>query len=155
LKVEIRALPEKRVATVAHRGPYDTIWKAFEQLGKITEAARWFETKPPVLVGIYYDDPMSMPPAELRSNAGVLVSKSLLLPPRLGEVRIAAGRYAVTTHIGPYQKLADVWARFMGEWLPASGEQFGQGATFELYLNTPLDTRPEDLKTELYVPLAG
>ena len=154
MNVEIRALAEKRVATVAHRGPYDAIWKTFEQLGKHVEAARWFETKRPVLVGIYYDDPRSTPPAELRSDAGVVVSEDVLLPPGLAEVRIAAGRYAVTTHVGPYQKLPGVWARFMGEWLPASGRAIGRGATFELYLNTPLDTRPEDLKTELYVPLA-
>ncbi len=154
MNVEIRALPEKRVATVAHRGPYDTIWKAFEQLGKLTEAARWFETKAPVLVGIYYDDPMITPPAELRSAAGVVVSDDVLLPSGLAEVRLVAGRYAVTTHVGPYQKLAGVWARFVREWLPASGQELGRGATFELYLNTPLDTRPEDLTTELYLPLA-
>jgi AraC family transcriptional regulator len=154
MNVEIRALPEKRVASVAHRGPYDTIWRAFEQLGKLTEAARWFETKAPVLVGIYYDDPTITPPAELRSDAGVVVGEDVSLPPGLTEIRIARGRYAVTTHVGPYQKLPVVWARFMGEWLPASGHRMGRGATFELYLNTPLDARPEDLKTELYVPLA-
>lgn len=151
MNVEIRVLPEKRVATVSHRGPYEMIWTAFERLGDLVGPDRLLEAS--ALVGIYYADPRTTPAAELRSDAGIIVPEAAALPPGLVEVRIVAGRYAVATHVGPYQKLPGLWARFM-EWLEASGEQFGRGATFELYLNTPLDTKPEDLKTELYIPLA-
>jgi AraC family transcriptional regulator len=42
----------------------------------------------------------------------------------------------------------------MGEWLPQSGETSGPGVAYELYRNDPTDTAPEDLVTEIYVPLA-
>ncbi len=42
----------------------------------------------------------------------------------------------------------------MGQWLPHSGEQLGQGDCYELYLNEPSNTPEEALETLLYVPLA-
>ena len=42
----------------------------------------------------------------------------------------------------------------MGGWLPESGHRIGSGVTFEIYRNTPADTPKEELRTELYVPLA-
>ncbi|MBW8770935.1 MAG: GyrI-like domain-containing protein, partial [Gemmatimonadetes bacterium] len=33
-------------------------------------------------------------------------------------------------HIGPYEQLGDTWARFMGEWLPASGRRMAYGVSY-------------------------
>ena len=73
----------------------------------------------------------------------------------LVEKRLPAGRYARTTHIGPYTTLPDAWSRFMGEWLPASGERVKEGASFELYRNDPSNTPSEKLHTDLYISLQG
>ena len=67
---------------------------------------------------------------------------------------IAGGRYAHTVHVGPYEQLGDVWARLLGEWVPASGHRIGDGVSYEIYLNTPGEVPKEQLRTELYVPLA-
>jgi AraC family transcriptional regulator len=50
--------------------------------------------------------------------------------------------------------LGDTWARFMGEWLPASGHRVGTGPSFEVYRNTPAQVPKDQLVTELYVPIA-
>ncbi|MDB4944031.1 MAG: Transcriptional regulator, AraC family [Labilithrix sp.] len=42
----------------------------------------------------------------------------------------------------------------MGRWLPGSGERIGSGPSFEIYRNSPMDTPPDQLRTELHVPLA-
>jgi AraC family transcriptional regulator len=152
MAVQITTEAEKRVAAVSHRGPYDTISEAFERLHQLTESARLAGT---ALVGIYYDDPKAKPAAELRSDAGVVVPEGVALPAGLTEVRLPAGRYARTTHIGPYQGLGDAWARLMGAWLQESGERSGNGPRYERYLNTPMNAKPEELKTELYLSLAG
>ena len=34
---------------------------------------------------------------------------------------IAAGRWAVFRHVGPYETLSKTWRAIFGEWLPGSG----------------------------------
>jgi AraC family transcriptional regulator len=106
------------------------------------------------MVAVYHDDPETTPPDALRSDAAVSVPKQAEMPKGLTEVRLPAGRYACATHIGPYTGLGDAWARFMGEWLPASGNRAGQGLGYEIYRNNPTNTAPGALRTELYLPLA-
>ena len=60
---------------------------------------------------------------------------------------------ARTTHIGGYEGLNESWARLTGEWLEQSGQRLGDGVSYEIYLNTPMDTPKEKLRTELYIPL--
>ena len=62
-------------------------------------------------------------------------------------------RYARTVHEGSYELLGDAWARFTGQWLPSSGERLGDGLSYEIYLNTPMEVAEQQLRTELYLPL--
>jgi len=41
----------------------------------------------------------------------------------------------------------------MGQWLPANNWEPGQGPCIERYLNNPQQTAPEDLLTDIHVPL--
>lgn len=106
------------------------------------------------MIALYHDDPESTPADQLRSDAGVAVPADVTLPPELAEQRLPAGRYARTVHVGSYEKLGDTWARFLGEWLPESGERLGTGPSYERYLNDPTGTPKEKLLTEIYVPIA-
>ncbi|MFN8579716.1 MAG: GyrI-like domain-containing protein [Gemmatimonadaceae bacterium] len=106
------------------------------------------------MIAIFHDDPESVAEAELRSDAGIVVPEDAKLPNELSETRVHAGRYAMTTHQGSYEGLGDVWSRLMGEWLPRSGERVGDGVSYEIYRNTPMDTPTEKLLTDIYVPLA-
>jgi AraC family transcriptional regulator len=153
MDVQIKDMPELHVATVRHIGPYNQIPQAFARLGEIATKSSLFGPETAMLA-IYHDDPETTPPAELRSDAALVVSTEAKVPQGLGEQRIAAGRYACTTHVGPYEQLGDVWARFMGEWLPRSGHRMTDGVSYEIYRNTPADVPKEKLVTELYIPLA-
>jgi AraC family transcriptional regulator len=106
------------------------------------------------MIAIYYDDPETTPQDELRSDAALVVPDDVRLPEGLVEQRLAAGRYAHTVHVGPYEQLGDTWARFLGEWLPASGNRIGDGVSYEIYVNNPTQVPKNQLRTELYVPLA-
>lgn len=155
MKVDIENQLQKRVAVVHHRGRYETISRAFGQLGTLAGKAGLFETPVAAMVGIYYDDPAVTPADELRSDAGLVVPSGVVLPSELAEVHLPAGRYARTTHVGPYEKLGAVWARLLNEWIPQSSYRAGTGPRYERYWNTPMNVRPEQLKTDLYVPLAS
>jgi AraC family transcriptional regulator len=105
------------------------------------------------LVGLYYDDPETTPPADLRADAGIVVPGSVPMPAGLTERTLPAGRYARTMHRGAYEQLGDTWGRLLGEWLPASGHRLGATPSFELYRNTPMNVPTEELVTEIYAPL--
>jgi len=153
MNVEIKQMPALRVAAVHHVGPYSGISDAFARLGEIAGRAGLIDTRPTMLA-LYYDDPEVTPEAELSSDAAIVVPESAKLPPGLDQHRLPAGRYACTLHIGPYEQLGDAWSRFMGQWLPQSGERMTEGASFEIYLNTPGEVPKEELRTEIYIPLA-
>lgn len=152
MKADIIDQPAMRVAAVEHRGAYNRIGESFSKLGEIAGPAGLFDPNAK-MIGIYYDDPDVTPESELRSKAGITVSETAKLPPGLTEVRIPAGRVARATHIGGYEGLQESWDKLTGEWLEQSGQRMGKGVTYEIYLNTPMDTPKEKLRTELYIPL--
>jgi AraC family transcriptional regulator len=153
MEIEIKEMPELRVATMPHLGPYHRISEAFARLGEIAAAAGLLDPAPTMLA-IYHDDPETTPASELRSDAAIVVSPDAKVPQGLGEQRLSAGLYACTTHVGPYEQLGDVWGRFMGEWLPRSNHRMKDGVSYEIYRNTPATAPKEKLRTELYIPLA-
>jgi len=155
MDVEIKKMPEQRVAAVRHVGPYNQIGQAFGRLGEIAGPAGLFTNPNAAMIALYHDDPESTPADELRSDAGVAVASGVALPNELAEHRLPAGRYAKTVHVGSYEKLGDTWARFLGEWLPESGERLRDGPSYERYVNDPRTTPKERLITEIYVPIEG
>jgi AraC family transcriptional regulator len=153
MNVTIENMPELRVGAVHHKGPYNQIPNAFAKLGQIVHGAGVVPQADTRMLAIYHDDPDTTPADELRAEAGLTFPSTATMPAGLEEHTVPAGRYAHTTHIGPYEQLGDVWARLMGEWIPASGERVGNSPSYEIYANTPMDTPKDKLRTEIYVPL--
>lgn len=154
MQVEVRRREAQRLATVRHVGPYPSIGQAFARLGALAGPAGLFAQPNVEMIALYHDDPDTVAAAELRSDAGITVPPGVALPAGLVEAWIPAGRYACATHVGPYSLLGDVWSRLMGEWLPKSGQRLGEGTGFEIYRNDPMTVPPNELRTEIYLPLA-
>ncbi|RKG56473.1 AraC family transcriptional regulator [Corallococcus sp. AB011P] len=154
MDVVLKELPALRLATVPHVGAYSRISEAFQKLGQLAGAAGLLRHAGGTMLAVYHDEPESTPQDQLRSEAAVVIPDDAVLPEVLGERRLPAGRYASTVHVGPYTELGDAWARLMGQWLPDSGHRVGEGVSFEIYRNNPMQVPPAELRTELYVPLA-
>lgn len=138
------------LAALPHYGDYMQIGQAFERLGAIArpwlgQESRWY--------GIYLDDPSAVPTEQLRSAACVTLPPGQAVPDGLETWRIEAGRYVVICHRGPYSELEQAYGWLYGVWLPASGEQLADRPCVEAYLNSPQDTAPKDLLTEIWAPL--
>lgn len=153
MQIEIEQLPALRLATITHVGPYNQIGKAFEQLGAIAGRAGLFAHPGAMMIATYDDDPEATPVEELRSRAGISIPDGVPMPAGLEEQRLPAGAYARYTHIGPFEMLGDVWSRFMGEALPASGHEFADGPALEIYRSDMRTTPKEQLRTDLLVPV--
>jgi AraC family transcriptional regulator len=152
MKVDVVERPELRVAGVRHVGSYANIPEAFQRLNGLVTAAGL--SKPDtMLIGIYHDDPSTTPEDKLRSDAGITISAKTKIPAGLTELVIPAGRYAHSTHKGPYTGLGKVWAHLRNEWLPQNGESVGHAMSHEIYRNTPMNAKPHELVTDVYLPL--
>jgi AraC family transcriptional regulator len=154
MEIEIKELPEFRVGAVRHVGPFDQIGPAFERLGAIAGPAGLFGRPDTFMLGIYHDDPESTPAAELRSDAAIVVPENVPLPDELSEQRLPAGRYACAVHVGPYEGLGEAWRHLTAELVPEHGQRVRDGASYEFYHNNPGQVAPEELRTELCIPVA-
>lgn len=152
MKVEIVQRPELRLASVRHVGSYMRIGEAFQRLNDLVTKAG-LSNSDTKLVGIYHDDPSTTPEDKLRSDAAITIPAKTKLPHGLTELTIPAGRYTHTTHFGPYEGLPEAWGYLRNEWLPKSGEKPGKGMSYEVYRNTPMNAKPDELVTDLYLPL--
>lgn len=65
---------------------------------------------------------------------------------------LPAGEAATLLHKGPYAGMEPSWRRLL-QWLQTSGRK-PSGPMREVYLNDPRTCAPQDLLTELVVPLA-
>jgi AraC family transcriptional regulator len=150
--VTIRSEAPLRLAALPHKGAYHEISRAFQKLSAVMASRDLFRNAGR-MVGVFYDDPQSVPVADLRSHAAFEINGRSDFSAPLEEITLAAGRHAVLTYKGPYAGLPAAYDQLFGIWLPASGEDPADAPSFEVYLNTPMDTAPEDLVTELHLPL--
>jgi AraC family transcriptional regulator len=153
MNVILKRTEPLRVAFMRHVGPYDQVAGVWEQLtmflgrhGLIGGDSRF--------VGICHDDPAVTPSGRIRYDACVTVGQDFRAQGEIGVQTIPGGDYAVMTHFGPYQKLGVSYGRLLGQWLPRSGRELRSTPCFEVYFNSPENTEPEDLVTDLYAPLA-
>lgn len=152
MDVRIEKVAPMRVAFVRKTGPYNECEEAWEKLcawagkrGLLRMDAKY--------LGVGHDDPQITPPDKIRYDACVTVDESVEGEGAVGIQNVGGGRYAVTTHKGPYENLESVYAELMGKWLPQSGERIGDCLCFEMYLNDPDSTPPEELLTDIYLSI--
>lgn len=150
--VDVRPFSALRLAAMPHKGAYFEINRAFQTL-TATMASRGLFAHAGRMVAVFYDDPNSVATADLRSHAGFELTSDAPIDPPLEEVHLTAGRHAVLTYTGPYAGLPTAYDQLYSAWLPASGEEPADTPSFEIYLNSPMDTAPEKLVTELCLPL--
>lgn len=152
MKVKIEYKDPIRVAFMRHVGPYGKVGATWDKflpvLGK--EGLLGGDA---LILGICHDDPEVTPPDKIRYDACVSVDEHFVPAGEIGVQVIPGGEYAMTTHFGPYHKLGETYTKLLGQWLPRSGRELRPTPCFEVYLNDPQSTEPEDLLTDIYAPL--
>ncbi len=150
--VEVKQLPPRRIVFLRHVGPYDEVGGTWSRL--MSWAGRRGLLSPGMaMIGIVHDDPDVTPSGKVRYDAAVTVSRPVTPEGDFGVTDLAGGSYAIVTHKGPYQELGKTYQQIYGGWLPKSGLALRDVPAFEQYLNSPRDTRPEDLLTRIHVPV--
>lgn len=116
-------------------------------------------------VAMFPDEPQSLADQQARVLAGAVFDYSLVdrrgtvarpklpLKGTLAWQTHPAGRYAVFTYLGRYEGLPLAWAGVYRGWLPATGYPLRDAAPFEHYVSNACETVPDQLRTDLYLPL--
>jgi AraC family transcriptional regulator len=140
-QVEIVTLARIRIAAIQHRGDYQFTGRAFERLMALA-ATTGLLTSDTRSMGIFYDDPASVPEAwasseeltEDTSKAGATRESSMPAPTRSSR----------RPRIGCTQT-----------WLPNSAEKPRNLPCIGEYLNSPRQVLAKDLETAVLMPLAA
>lgn len=153
MNVRIETLPERPILRVRETGPYmESATRAWEIL------CGWAGPKgllgpSTLLIGIGHDDPTVTESSAIRYDAAITLDRPVTPEIPVLVDTLPGGDYAIITHQGPYEKLEDTYKAVMGQWLPQSGREFRNSPSFEVYRNDPATTPPEELLTDIHVPL--
>ena len=145
-----------KLLSVDHIGPYMQIGKAFDALFGWLAKHNLLASEMR-MIGVYYDDPGVIDENALRSKAAVLLPERVLASvtttPPVSIAHVKGGEYAMLRHQWPYSDMRAAYEWLYGTWLVQSGREAADAPVFEEYLNSPKDTAPADLVTEICLPL--
>ncbi len=152
--IELKSLEKVDVLGYVHEGSYTSIGKTFEKLFTWAFKQGFVPgNEPPRIFCMYYNDPSEVSEEDQRSFVCASCPEDIHVSDGVQKTEIAAGRYAVMTHKGPYSELQKPYQWLFGKWLPESGEEAAHAPCFEEYLNDPKQTPPSELLTAIYLPL--
>ena len=113
----------------------------FQYLGELGESP----AGPPF--SAYYNMDMQ----NLDVEIGVPVAKKLAGKGEVQASEIPGGRAATCLHVGPYDKMQPAYQALM-QWMGANGYE-AKGVAYEVYLNDPAQSPPEEWQTLISFPL--
>lgn len=126
MKVEIKEIPQKRLAAIEHCGDPR---KIIESRKKLIDWSRTqtinLKPAPGEAFGIGYNDPDTTEPSEFRIDLGFSIPENFKLTGEIVEKFLPAGRYACAMHKGTRRNIAETVYALYRDWLPQSGEELG------------------------------
>jgi AraC family transcriptional regulator len=151
--VAITTIEPRSIAYIRHTGPYNQLtatWRTLVQWALprgLFGPSAWF-------LGVAHHDPDIVAPHQVYYDAAITVSQDIHPEPPIGIMELAGGEYVTMMHKGPYELLGRSFQRLLGGWLPTSGRELRDAPAFDQYLNSPHNTRPDELVTVIHIPLA-
>ena len=154
MEAEICQLKPIHVACARARGKYaQAAEQAWGQIMKFAYSNKLMKTETETY-GICHDDPSITEPENIRYDACISLSDQVPLEESIYSEVIEGGMYAVFLHKGSYDKLPQTYHAIFHQWLPHGDFKLRELPPFEKYLNRdPRRTKPENLRTEIYVPI--
>ena len=146
-QTSIKEVGPETVAFVARKGPYSQMQEAMGGLMAMIEEQSLAMSGPPV--GVYYNSPVEVPPEELLWEVCFPVSGAA---EGEGVKTLEAREVAAAIHRGPYHEVGATYEA-LTQWIAEEGYQIA-GPAEEVYLNNPQEVPPEELLTEVRLPVA-
>lgn len=135
-----------RVQALRHHGPPGTIPHTHRHLHQLVgrrPVRQW--------LGIAHGDPEAG--ADFCYFAAALLADEAPVAADIEIIDIPAGCYAAHALIGPYSQINATISALYSLWLPCSGYEPDDRPLLEIYRNSPRDTAPAQLHTDLLIPV--
>jgi AraC family transcriptional regulator len=130
-----------------YTGPYDRMGDVFARVGEYA-ATKGLSGD---IVGIYFDDPTQVPAERLRARVGITVPQGTVADSGFGVEEIPAQEVVYAILKGPYDEIAKEYPHIM-QWAKEKGYQVS-GPLMEIYLEAGPEVPPEQLVTEVRIPI--
>ena len=152
--MEVREQQPKQVIYVRLTGAYMALayCEAWKKLYAYVSEEK-IDTRYMEYICIYHDDPKVTEPKNLRTDVCFTVSSPAQPRGEIGVKEIPGGKYLIFRYKGPYANLGAVYDTIYGHWIPQGGYTVSNSRGYESYLNSPESTPPEELLTEICIPV--
>jgi len=154
LTMEVREQQPKQVIYVRLTGAYMALayCEAWKKLYAYVSEEK-IDTRYMEYICIYHDDPKVTEPKNLRTDVCFTVPSPAQPRGEIGVKEIPGGKYLIFRYKGPYANLGAVYDTIYGHWIPQGGYTVSNSRGYESYLNSPESTPPEELLTEICIPV--
>ena len=153
--VQVKEVPVTIVAYLRQKGPYTDIGNAIQKVLAWVLSNGWHLAGAPNAA--YFNSPAEAPPEELhwevRWPVGLSISPREPNEEGLGVRRVESRQVTAVIHRGPYNQVGSTYKVLM-ESISGQGYEIC-GPAEEVYLNDPASTAPEELLTEVRLPVKG
>lgn len=152
--MEVREQQPKQVIYVRLTGAYMALayCEAWKKLYAYVSEEK-IDTRYMEYICIYHDDPKVTEPKNLRTDVCFTVPSPAQPRGEIGVKEIPGGKYLIFRYKGPYANLGAVYDTIYGHWIPQGGYTVSNSRGYESYLNSPESTPPEELLTEICIPV--
>ena len=148
---DIAPLP---VAILPHHGDYMNIGATFSHAESLLTLRGQLPVAQARYFGIYYDDPDACPAIALRAEVAIYTGDAPVAAPFTRQL-LPGGRYAVLHHRGAYAELHRAYDWLYRDWLLQSPYRLADAPCIEEYCNDWQTTPPQELLTDIWLPLAS
>ncbi len=133
-EVEVKEMPELKLAQVRHQGPYKDIGEAFDKLMKWAGPRGLLNFPKTKMAGIYYDNPRVTDESKMHSSACITIEDDIEVSGEISKISIPNGKFAV----GRFEILPDEFEKAwnsMSLWIPENNFEIRDGHSHEIYHN--------------------
>lgn len=157
LQFEIEYLPDFEFLCLEYRGLYDDMIGIKKSTKQLLDYALKKEilTDTSIFMTEIQDDNEISDRLNFRYNLGIILDQPSFLEPE-GLFNIKSHKrqkYAKFIHIGPYENSADTYSKIYACWMIDVNLELADLPTIEFFPNNDEHTPPEELLTEIYIPV--
>lgn len=151
---EIVNLDPMKLLTVRSFGSYqsESIGQSWKSLFEFASANSLLnpQTK---LYGIAHSNPDITENHRQEYSACINIQTEIKPQGRFGIMEMPEGKYARFTFKGPKEQFPEVYNYIFKDWLLLGEYELRDAEVFDQYLNSPMDTSPDQLATTIHIPL--